>query len=598
MADGQEQPQTQQQPMSEISGVPQNLFAQMLAHQLATSDTSGLTSMQPNLQPTAPIQRPQQPMQPQQKVTGAAPGTGPMIREQRLQNLTNSVSNLANQIGQQVQAKKNREYTQVVGQFVSLTKGINDAKSQLQQGQQLVQQAQQEQDPQRKAQMQQQGQQMVQTAQQALQQNMANYNDIVNDPKKHKVITKAFGIDDKNANTPERQAAIKAIQQQNQGMSQQGANVMSRMPQTQQLSPQAQAQSQAVQAGVMGRPRPTTLTEQMNAAAKFEQLAQKGEELGLKKDQIDLRAYKQELVPVTDAKEGEPHFRPMTNDERTIYGMATKGVVAWTTGADGKVVSVLRNPKTNQIIPGTENPAILPPSYLTEHVHTGEFTYTDSQNNVYRVPTTSINRPVLPTTPGAGAAASPAQSSARTQSAPGVPRSSAPAPGGPQAPAGARMVGNKGFSIKDLDMVQKRIEPYTRLENISGQVQDLTQNPSGPGDVRLLSAFVEATKPQTGFRWTQQEVNLITGARSWQQAAEAKINQGFTGELFGEKGSEQRRIMSEIINKASEQAKMQKKRYMDAVKASNPALYEALQTSQTPAAPTGNVIKVSPEEMK
>jgi hypothetical protein len=147
--------------------------------------------------------------------------------------------------------------------------------------------------------------------------------------------------------------------------------------------------------------------------------------------------------------------------------------------------------------------------------------------------------------------------------------------------------------------VQKRIEPYTRLENISSQVQQLTDNPTGPGDVRLLSAFVEATKPQTGFRWTQQEVNLITGARGWQQAAEAKINQGFTGELFGPKGSEQRKVMSDIIAKAGTQAKQSKQRYMDAVKASNPALYDALQSSETPAAaPSGNLIVVDPKDMK
>jgi len=239
-----------QSPMTETSGLPLDLFRQMMTHQGGQGDIGGLTSVQPNLSPVAPIQNPQRPEQRIQPAQAVGVGQGGAVRRQGMQNTVAAAQNLANQLGQQVQAKKRREDMQVTGQFTSMVRGINDAKSQLQQGQQLVQQGQQSNNPQ----MVQQGQQMMQAAQQSLQQNMTNYNDLVNDPKKHKIIIKAFGIDDKNANSPERQAAIQSLKQQNQGMSDQGASMMSRLPQTQQLSPEGQARAGLVQAGVVGRP--------------------------------------------------------------------------------------------------------------------------------------------------------------------------------------------------------------------------------------------------------------------------------------------------------------------------------------------------------
>src|SRR5271157_3900976 len=161
MADGQEQTLGSQQTPQEL---PLNIVQQMMAHQLSQQDTTGMTTMQPSPRPTPPAQRPQQPYQQQQRVGPAYPGSGPMIREQRMQNLTSSAMNLANQIGQQVQARKNRQYAQVTDRFVQLVKGMTDANGQLQQGQQLMQQAQQEKDPQRQQQMKQQAQQMIDQA--------------------------------------------------------------------------------------------------------------------------------------------------------------------------------------------------------------------------------------------------------------------------------------------------------------------------------------------------------------------------------------------------------------------------------------------------
>jgi len=112
--------------------------------------------------------------------------------------------------------------------------------------------------------------------------------------------------------------------------------------------------------------------------------------------------------------------------------------------------------------------------------------------------------------------------------------------------------------LTDVDRLEKRIQPYEHLLRITSELPGYVQNPSGPGDLSLLNAFVEATKPERGFRWTQQEVTMITGARGWVQGAAARIQQGYEGVLFGPQGSDQRRIMSEIVAKAASQSKKQR----------------------------------------
>ncbi len=68
----------------------------------------------------------------------------------------------------------------------------------------------------------------------------------------------------------------------------------------------------------------------------------------------------------------------------------------WTMSPDGKIVSMLADPKTNKPIPGSENPNELPPGYLIPHIHKSEFTFADENGNVFRVPTTSTTTPILP----------------------------------------------------------------------------------------------------------------------------------------------------------------------------------------------------------
>jgi len=75
--------------------------------------------------------------------------------------------------------------------------------------------------------------------------------------------------------------------------------------------------------------------------------------------------------------------------------IASFGRPAWTM-KDGKPVQVLLSKQTGQVIPGTENADVVPPSYMLPHIKEGEFSWTDDEGVLHRAPTTSTTTPVLP----------------------------------------------------------------------------------------------------------------------------------------------------------------------------------------------------------
>jgi len=236
------------------------------------ANTTGLTQMSPNLGGATPPTQRQFKDSGQQQNQRFGPGEGAARKRESMQNLVKASQSFANKIGEQIQAKQNREYEQTITRFTGATQGIAQAQAQVMQATQALKQNPQDQ----------QAQQQLQQAKSALQQNQLILNDLSTDKKHAKTIMKAFGIDDKNANSPERQAAIAAMRKQSEptqqqqvggfsttqgsapgqtmtvsgppAMNQQSANIQSQIPQTQQLSPQAQQQQQARQAGVVGAP--------------------------------------------------------------------------------------------------------------------------------------------------------------------------------------------------------------------------------------------------------------------------------------------------------------------------------------------------------
>ena len=317
-----------QQPQTVDPGTVTEYMRQIAAQQ---ANTTGLTQMAPNMGgATPPAQR--QFKDPGQQQTSAF-GVGEKGAHQResMQNLVKASQSLANQFGQYAQEKQNREYQQTITRFTGATQGVGQAQAQILQATQALKQ-----NPQDAA-----AQAQLQAAQGALKQNQAILNDMANDKKAHKIITKAFGIDDKNANSPERAAAIKAIrdqsrpqQQQTTGafpgyegrnltvqgppsLSQGAAQMQSGIPQTQQLSPQAQQQQQARQAGVVGAP-----ATQGQVLSAYSKLYDNGIKNGLTQEKLDIEMNKRGLTFKTDDSgnrlyndDGTPQLRPMTEEE-------------------------------------------------------------------------------------------------------------------------------------------------------------------------------------------------------------------------------------------------------------------------------------------
>jgi hypothetical protein len=121
---------------------------------------------------------------------------------------------------------------------------------------------------------------------------------------------------------------------------------------------------------------------------------------------------------------------------------------------------------------------------------------------------------------------------------------------------------------------KKLLAPLDRIEDVGSRAATYVKNPSGPGDVALLSAFVEATKPANGFRWTQQEVNLIRQSRGLIEGADARVKSGFTGILFGD---DQRQILGNILARSAQLAKQRRADLMKQLEKMSPDVAAALQ---------------------
>lgn len=243
------------QPMSEQLGLPPAMQAQLMMALQQRQNPQGMTQISPQL---GNINIPQpKPFTPRQQSV-AQPGND----RQSLQNLGVSVSNVVGQLSQKIQERKAKEMQFVADRFTQSWAGVQQAQSQMQQAQQMSQQAAQEfqqaTDPQAKqaaAMKLRQASQMLTSAQQSMKQN----SDILNteydyrDPKgqkRLKMLQKGLGIDEKTMNSPEHQAVRQSFQKL--GVGQGAASILSSVPQTMQLSPEAQ-QQQLTQ-GLYGKP--------------------------------------------------------------------------------------------------------------------------------------------------------------------------------------------------------------------------------------------------------------------------------------------------------------------------------------------------------
>jgi hypothetical protein len=75
-------------------------------------------------------------------------------------------------------------------------------------------------------------------------------------------------------------------------------------------------------------------------------------------------------------------------------------------GANGKPEGIMLDPSTNQKIPGSENPYLIPPSSLLQHISNGFYIYTDPETQeTHKIPIQRSSGPVLPSAQSGGSPA-------------------------------------------------------------------------------------------------------------------------------------------------------------------------------------------------
>jgi len=68
---------------------------------------------------------------------------------------------------------------------------------------------------------------------------------------------------------------------------------------------------------------------------------------------------------------------------------------------------------------------------------------------------------------------------------------------------------------------------------------------TGPGDEALMEKFFELAKPSTGFRMSQQQMDMLKNAQSWMGGLEAHLRHATTGTWFSD---DQRKQIGETMN--------------------------------------------------
>jgi hypothetical protein len=295
-----------EQPQSGSTQMPLQELAQVLQQRALGQQASGSTTTGPAM-PSGPRLYQPLPMPQNQPVNPGPYKSREEAKNASMQNLTNTIQTSVVQMANAIRERKNKQMQQTFSTFASAQQGINQAKEMQQNAQAVLKQ-----DPNNE-----QAKQMLEQSQQMIQQNGNIMGTLLQDKKNHKILEKAFGVDDKNVGTPERQAAIQAMQKLNPGMSSQTASFMSQIPQTAQVSPLTQLQGQMVQMGVT--PKAATGSAMLTAAGKADATAEKSREFDIKNvsdnNRNDVQAMAHGLKPNPDGQ----GYVPMTPEDLKKY---------------------------------------------------------------------------------------------------------------------------------------------------------------------------------------------------------------------------------------------------------------------------------------
>jgi hypothetical protein len=288
-------------PMTEtMPGMPAGAdpVAQFRAYMQAQQQ--GSTQMAPNLSHSQSQPQPYRPQDTNQ---------GPMSNKQAsIARLGASLQNVIGQVGQKLQQRKATEQQHVFDRYAQTTQGIMQAQSQMQEAQAALKQNPQ--DPQ--------ALQRMQQAQAALKQNQTIQDAMFNGPhgeKNYKMLAKGFGIDDKNAETPERKQAMEAYKKA-MGVGDKAASIGSQLPQTMQQSPQAQQQQMSgVKPATGGQVLGAEMKQQQMEQAKTIQQMKAASQQGISDDKLKMTGMLKGIDMSRDSA-GNPVFHVMSPEER------------------------------------------------------------------------------------------------------------------------------------------------------------------------------------------------------------------------------------------------------------------------------------------
>ena len=258
------------------------------------------------------------------------------------------MTNIVGQVTQKIQQRKATEQQHVFDRFTNSVQGIQQAQAEMQEATAALKQNPQDE----------QAKQRLDKANQALQQNRTILDAMFNGQhgERHsKMLAKGFGIDDKNANTPERQAAINAMRK-SMGVGAGAAGILSQLPQIQQLDPQAQRTLALQQAGVMGKPATAGQILQSETAMRGQDIKAVTDRMrlaiqqGTAFDKIQMTG-QLNGIEVTRGDGGNPQFHVMSPEERSKvpYLKAKDDLSAARTAAQNAMADAKMNPNNPEM---------------------------------------------------------------------------------------------------------------------------------------------------------------------------------------------------------------------------------------------------------
>lgn len=172
---------------------------------------------------------------------------------------------------------------------------------------------------------------------------------------------------------------------------------------------------------------------------------------------------------------------------------------------DGKIIGVMLDPITGQVIPGSENPNILPPAAYLDKFQNGYIGFTDEEGNFALVPKRTSTGPVVPNTvtssggtgtsaPAVPPALHPKTKAAVSKPGAGVARVGVPDSAGKHLPPGSIVIGKKPAGAQ----ARSRADAARAIKPLIDHVEQLLQDPEVSGNLGPLSGRWDKLEQRAG----------------------------------------------------------------------------------------------------